>query len=383
MVCEITSALIIGGAGGLGAAISRELLAGGAKRVIIADRNEPESLPEGAEFVRINLLCDPVSVLAPYVDEVDGLVITAGIGRVTWAQELTDAEIRNSIKVNAMAPIEALRLFYPRINSDKPFGCAVVTSIAGMIASPMYSIYSATKSALSRYIEAVNGELDVQGRANRILQVAPGFIKGTRFHGEAEDQPDETASLAREIVERMEAGDELFIPDYEETYKGVIDRYHADPQRFARESAQYKIDGGKVEPEPRVCVGYITGCFDLFHIGHLNIIKRARALCDWLVVGVHTDASHKGKELAISLEERMAIVGALSYVDEVIECSSEDIDDYDRVRFNRLFVGDDYKGTERFERFERILGPKGVEIVYLPYTKGTSSTMLRSFIQGS
>lgn len=124
-------------------------------------------------------------------------------------------------------------------------------------------------------------------------------------------------------------------------------------------------------------VGYLSGTFDLFHIGHLNLIRRAKEYCDYLIVGVHKDASHKGKETFINFEERKAIVGAIKYVDEVIESEREDSDVWAHHKYDMLFVGSDYKGTERFNRYEEYFADKGVEIVYFPYTQGTSSTKLR------
>ena len=127
-------------------------------------------------------------------------------------------------------------------------------------------------------------------------------------------------------------------------------------------------------------VGYLSGTFDLFHVGHLNLIQRAKQQCDYLIVGVHPDASHKGKETFIPFEERMAIVGCCRYVDQVVPSCAEDSEAWDRWHFDRLFVGSDYKGTERFNRYEAYFADKGVEIVYFPYTQSTSSTQIRNTI---
>lgn len=135
---------------------------------------------------------------------------------------------------------------------------------------------------------------------------------------------------------------------------------------------------------PQLTIGYLSGTFDLFHIGHLNLLKRARKHCNYLVVGVHKDASHKGKETFIPFEERMEILRSIKYVDKVIESEKEDSDVYTKgiVKYDKLFVGSDYKGTERFNRYEAYFADKGVEIIYFPYTKGTSSTQLRDAIKG-
>lgn len=140
---------------------------------------------------------------------------------------------------------------------------------------------------------------------------------------------------------------------------------------------------GAVEKDCKPVVGYLSGTFDLFHIGHLNILKRAKENCDYLVVGIHRDGSHKGKKTFIPFEERMEIVKSIKYVDEVIESEREDCDVYlkGRVKYDRLFVRSDYKGTERFNRYEKLIEGTGIQIVYFPYTKGTSSTQLRDALE--
>ena len=129
------------------------------------------------------------------------------------------------------------------------------------------------------------------------------------------------------------------------------------------------------------CKGYLSGTFDLFHVGHLNLIKRAREQCSHLTVGVHLDGNWKGKETFIPFEERIQIIGAISYVDSVIRSFAEDSDAWKRVGYEKLFVGSDYEGSERFKRYEGFFSDKEVEIVYLPYTDHTSSTKLRALIE--
>ena len=224
-------------------------------------------------------------------------------------------------------------------------------------------------------------ELEKAGSKNRILNVSPGSIKGTRFNG-GSNNLNETELLAREIVGRIIRRETLFIPKYEETFKGVIDSYREDPHAYGLHSYEYKCQSGRFNDKPQLKIGYMSGTFDLFHIGHLNLIRRAKQCCDWLVVGVHADASHKGKETFIPLQERMEIVRSIKYVDQVILSESEDSDVYfkGRVKYDFLFVGSDYKGTERFNRYERLFENTGVKIIYFPYTEGTSSTQLRKVI---
>ena len=133
-------------------------------------------------------------------------------------------------------------------------------------------------------------------------------------------------------------------------------------------------------PGEKVSIGYASGTFDLFHIGHLNLLRRAREQCDYLVVGVHPSGKRKGKETFIPFEERKAIVAACRYVDRTVDALPEDSDMWATLHYDKLFVGSDYKGTERFQRYEEYFADKGVEIVYFPYTQSTSSTQLRSSI---
>lgn len=133
-------------------------------------------------------------------------------------------------------------------------------------------------------------------------------------------------------------------------------------------------------------IGYTTGVYDMFHIGHLNVIRRARELCDYLIVGVSTDelVQHdKNKTPVIPYNERAAIVAALKYVDEVVPQENKDkYAAWKKYHFDKMFVGDDWKGTDAWNGFEKIFEPLGVEIVYLPHTDGISSTQLTGVIKG-
>lgn len=130
-------------------------------------------------------------------------------------------------------------------------------------------------------------------------------------------------------------------------------------------------------------IGYLSGTFDLFHIGHLNLLRRAKEQCDYLIVAVHDSGKWKGKETFIPFEERKEIVGACRYVDMVVDSPVEDSDAWVLYHFDKLFVGSDYKGTERFNRYEEYFKDKGVEIVYFPYTQSTSSTQIRALVSAA
>lgn len=128
-------------------------------------------------------------------------------------------------------------------------------------------------------------------------------------------------------------------------------------------------------------IGFTAGAFDMFHVGHLNLIKNAKARCDYLIVGVNTDeliSSYKNKKVVVPLEERLQIVESIKYVDEVIAVDTLDKEIlWNRKKFDYLFIGDDWKGSERWNATEEVMKEHGVEVVYLPYTRGTTSTLLR------
>ncbi|MBH26028.1 MAG: glycerol-3-phosphate cytidylyltransferase [Candidatus Marinimicrobia bacterium] len=132
-------------------------------------------------------------------------------------------------------------------------------------------------------------------------------------------------------------------------------------------------------------IGYTTGVFDLFHIGHLNILKRARLECDYLIVGITTDElamSIKGEKPFIPFEERMEIVESIKFVDEVVpQTSYNKIEAWNKLKFDRMFVGDDWKGTKEWIQIEKDFGKYNVEIIYFSYTTHTSSTILRDVLK--
>ena len=131
-------------------------------------------------------------------------------------------------------------------------------------------------------------------------------------------------------------------------------------------------------------IGYTTGVYDMFHIGHLNLLRKAKECCDKLIVGVTTDElslSRKSKAPVIPFAERCEIVGALKYVDEVVPQGDMDkMAAQKRHQFNIMFVGDDWKGTPQWETLEKQMAEVGVEIIYFPYTQTTSSTKLRQYL---
>ena len=137
--------------------------------------------------------------------------------------------------------------------------------------------------------------------------------------------------------------------------------------------------------EKKFKVGYTTGVFDLFHIGHLNIIKRAKEQCEHLIVGVSTDdlvKEYKHKYPIIPYEERKQIIEALKYVDEVVPQTTMDkYAAWEDLHYEALFHGDDWKNSDMYNKYVEEFEGTGVEFVFLPHTEGTSSTMLTEVLQ--
>lgn len=131
-------------------------------------------------------------------------------------------------------------------------------------------------------------------------------------------------------------------------------------------------------------VGYTTGVFDLFHIGHVRVLRNAKAMCDRLIVGVTNDelVSYKNKRSVIPFDERLEIVQSCKYVDLAVEQSTMDkMDAFRRYKFDIMFVGDDWYKTDKWQSIDTEMRENGVRVVYFPYTKTTSSTLINQTLQ--
>jgi len=131
-------------------------------------------------------------------------------------------------------------------------------------------------------------------------------------------------------------------------------------------------------------IGYTTGVFDLFHIGHLNMLRNAKSMCDELIVGVSSDdlVEYKFKTPVIPFNERIEIVRSIKYVDVAVP--QNDINKFlawEKLKFDILFVGDDWYGEKKWKRYEEKLKEKNVKIIFFPYTKGTSSSLLNETLK--
>lgn len=131
-------------------------------------------------------------------------------------------------------------------------------------------------------------------------------------------------------------------------------------------------------------IGYTTGVFDLFHVGHVNILRQAKSLCDKLIVGVSTDelVNYKNKQPVIPFLERIEVVRACKYVDVAVpQVNMDKIEAFKRYGFDLMFVGDDWFNTNKWQSIQEELNILGVKIVYFPYTTGTSSTLINKTLE--
>lgn len=237
-------ALIVGGANGIGLAIALQLK--GYDCVYIVDKVAPAvAVPHHISFEAFDLTSSDYSIFDRYQD-VSLLMITAGFGKLSHFCDISEQHIIDSFQVNTVAAIRIVKRFYKRLQGSDDFLCGIMVSIAGFMSSPLFSVYGATKAALKVFIESVNVELEMGGSPNRILNISPGSIKGTHFNG-GENNLDLTAELAQQIILHLEAKEDLFIPQYEEVYREVLQRYHHDFRAEGRHSYEYKLRSGRMK----------------------------------------------------------------------------------------------------------------------------------------
>lgn len=242
------SALVVGGANGIGLAIAT-LLAEDERfdRIYVVDRADVAKEHKHPKFLchKFDLCTDDYSLFDTFSD-VDTLMITAGFGRLAHFKDVDEQHIVDSFAVNSTAVIRIIRHFYERISAPEDFYCGVMGSIAGFMSSPLFAVYGATKAALKIFIESVNVELEMIGTTNRILNISPGSIKGTAFYNGANDL-SVTRLLAADILARLWAKEDLFIPQYDEVFKEVLARYHDDFRKEGRHSYEYKLKSGRIK----------------------------------------------------------------------------------------------------------------------------------------
>ena len=233
--------LIVGGANGIGLSMAVALASHPeTERVYIVDKAPLAEEYHHQKIVstEFNLTTEDYSMFDRY-DDIDGLIITAGFGRLALFEDIPEEMIATYFNVNTIAVIRVIKHFYDKLFSKDDFYCGVMVSIAGFMSSPFFSIYGATKAALKIFIESVNVELEKAGTSNRILNVSPGSIKGTNFN-QGKTDLGQTESLAKEIIAHIKDKDDLFIPQYDEVFCEVLERYQADFRAEGRHSYEYK-----------------------------------------------------------------------------------------------------------------------------------------------
>jgi len=240
--------LIVGGANGIGLSIATEL----AKREEVEKVYIVDKAPLAEEYahlkiepIQFDLTDEDYSFFDRFTD-INALMITAGFGKLSLFKDIPEQHIISSFNVNTIPVLRLVHKFYGRLEAQDDFYCGVMVSIAGFMSSPFFAVYGATKAALKVFIESVNVELKKGGSYNRILNVSPGSLKGTSFSAGKTDLTL-TAPMANAIIEHMEAKDDLFIPQYEEVFKNVLERYHADFRAEGEHSYNYKLNSGRVK----------------------------------------------------------------------------------------------------------------------------------------
>lgn len=235
-------ALVIGGANGIGLSIATELAnRSEVEKVYIVDKASlaEEYANEKFETYQFDLTQEDYSIFDKFQD-VDTLMVTAGFGRLALFKDVDESMISLSFNVNTIPVMRIIKRFYHKLESQQNFYCGVMVSIAGFMSSPFFSIYAATKAALKVFIESVNVELLKAGSTNQVLNVSPGSLKGTSFMNGKTDL-SVTAPMARAIIAEMEKKNDLFIPQYEEVFKTVLQRYQDDFRKEGAHSYDYKL----------------------------------------------------------------------------------------------------------------------------------------------
>lgn len=240
--------LIVGGANGIGLSIAKVLTTRSeTEQVYIVDKAPlaEEYQEEKIKSFQFDLTSEDYSFFDKFAD-IDGLVITAGFGKLALFEDIDEKMIPLYFNVNTVAVIRIIKHYYDKLLSKDDFYCGVMVSIAGFMSSPFFSLYGASKAALKIFIESVNVELEKAGSRNKILNVSPGSIKGTSFNLGKTDLSI-TEPLAKEIIEHLENKDDLFIPHYEEVFKNVLERYHEDFRKEGLHSYEYKLKSGRIK----------------------------------------------------------------------------------------------------------------------------------------
>lgn len=239
--------LVVGGANGIGLSIAHELAQRDeTERIYIVDKaplQEEHAHPK-IESYQFDLMAEDYSFFDRFTD-INALMITAGFGKLALFKDVPESYITSSFNVNTIPVLRLVHKFYGKLEAQEDFYCGVMVSIAGFMSSPFFAVYGATKAALKIFIESVNVELKKGGSSNKILNVSPGSLKGTSFTA-GKTELSVTAPMANAIIEHLEAKDDLFIPQYDDVFKNVLERYHDDFRAEGEHSYNYKLNSGRL-----------------------------------------------------------------------------------------------------------------------------------------
>ena len=233
--------LVVGGANGIGLSIATELARRETTRKVYIVDKAPlleQYIQPKMEYFPFNLASADYSFFDRFTD-IDSLMITAGFGRLALFKDVTEQHIIDSFNVNTLPVLRLIKRFYGKLEGKEDFYCGVMDSISGWMSSPYFAVYGATKAALKIFIESVNVELLKGGSHNVILNVSPGTVKGSAFYGKPNDL-DALRDLSCDIIRHLEARDDVFIPQYEEVFREVLQRYHEDFRKEGAHSYDYK-----------------------------------------------------------------------------------------------------------------------------------------------
>ena len=244
----IKRVLVVGGANGIGLSIAEELASRDTtEKVYVVDK---APFPEEYQHSKIEAcqfdLTSPDYSLFDRFDDINALMITAGFGKLAHFRDIPEQHIMDSFNVNTIPVLRLIKHFYSKLEGSEDFYCGVMVSIAGWMSSPLFAVYGATKAALTVFIESVNVELLKSASKNRILNVSPGSIKGTSFN-QGKTDLSLTSSLTKEIISHLEAKDDVFIPNYDDVFKNVLERYHQDFRKEGIHSYEYKMQSGRLK----------------------------------------------------------------------------------------------------------------------------------------
>lgn len=305
--------------------------------------------------------------------ELDVIINCVGIGRIMDFGNTKRADLESDFVVNAEFPAQ---VFF-NINRFRSLKFALnFSSVSADLPSPLFASYSASKAYISKVIETINAENFIAKNDVIITDAHLFNFKSSRnFSGGNNESTADDISRVKKAIDAMFERKAVY---YEAAFTDVLKKKVESPQEFITKSFGDKFDRMKLFSS-KSKVGYLTGSFDAMHFGHINLIRRASKMCDKLIIGIHESGERKNVDFLHSLSERIENLKSLRFVTDVVITSGEDDKDWELVKYDTLFVGSDYQGTQRFKKYEITLKGKS-NIVYLPRTEGVSSTQIRKKI---